>query len=170
MPFSEKDKEIMKFALEEAKSTLEHGNFPIGAALTINGDLVGVGRNLLYTKEDWYSHAENSLIQSYSKLIREETKKGSLVELFSTLEPCLMCFGTSLLHRIPRVVFACPDPYGGVINLDKNNFPLVYRDRWPKIEGGLLAKDSQGLMINFLEGKNTKIFNEMLGAYRNMKI
>ncbi len=170
MPFSEKDKEIMKFALGEAKSTLKYGNFPIGAALTINGDLVGVGRNLLYTNKDWHSHAENNLIQSHSKLIREETKKGSLVELFSTIEPCLMCFGTSLLHRIPRVVFACLDPYGGITNLDKNNFPAVYRERWPKIEGGLLAKDSQGLMINFLESKNTKIFNEMLGKYMNLKI
>ncbi len=170
MSFSDKDKEIMGFALEEAKSTLKDGNFPIGAALTINDNLIGVGRNLLHTNEDWYSHAENNLIQKYSKLIMDETKKGSRVELFSTIEPCLMCFGTSLLHRIPRVVFACPDPHGGIATLEKNNFPLVYRDRWPKIERGLLAKDSQELMINFLEGKDTKIFNQMLSAYRNMKI
>jgi tRNA(adenine34) deaminase len=170
MSFSNRDKEIMSFALEEAKSTLKEGNFPIGAALTINGNLIDVGRNLLYVNEDWYSHAENNLIQKYSRLIREETKKSSRVELFSTIEPCLMCFGTALLHRIPRVVFACPDPHGGIVTLEKDNFPLAYRKRWPKIEGGLLAKDSRDLMINFLEGKNTKIFNQMISAYRNIKI
>lgn len=170
MSFSDRDKEIMGLALEEAKLTLDSGNFPIGAALAINGDLVSVGRNLLHTNGDWYSHAENNLIQKSSKLILEETKKGSLVELFSTLEPCFMCVGTSLLHRIPRIVFACPDPYGGVASLDKNNFPIFYRDRWPKVEGGLLAKDSYNLMINFLESKNTAEFKEILEVYRNISL
>lgn len=170
MFFSDKDKEIMSIALDEAKLTLAQGNFPIGAALIINNDLIDIGRNLLYTNGDWYSHAENQLIQKYSKLILEETKKGSLIELFSTLEPCFMCFGTSLLHRIPRIVFGCSDPYGGIANLDSNNFPIFYKNRWPKIEGGLLEKESYNLMVDFLKSKNTPEFNEILEVYQNMKI
>ena len=170
MAFSNKDKEIMNLALAEAKLTGSKGNFPIAAALAINGDLVDLGKNLLHTEGNWYSHAENTLIQKNSKLILEEKKKGSLVELFSTLEPCFMCFGTSLLHRIPRVVFACPDPYGGVASLNKGNFPVFYRNRWPQVEGGLLAKESYGLMMDFLRSKNTPEFKEILEVYERMKV
>jgi tRNA(adenine34) deaminase len=33
--------------------------------------------------------------------------------LYTTLEPCLMCMGAILLHRIGRVLYGAADPYGG---------------------------------------------------------
>ncbi len=170
MFFSQKDKKIMSLALNEAKEAGKQGNFPIGGALAINGNLVDVGRNQLYTNRDWYSHAENRLIGKYSKLILEEKKKGSLIELYSTLEPCFMCFGTSLLHRIPKITFGCPDPYGGVANLNPDNFPIFYKDRWPEIRSGLMAKESYGLLLSFFANKNTPEFKEMFNTYKNLKI
>jgi tRNA(adenine34) deaminase len=127
-------------------------------------------RNSKYTDENRCSHAENTLIQNYSNQILKETKKGSLIELFSTLEPCFMCFGTSILNRISRIVFACPDPYGGVTNLDKNDFHLFYQKRWPQINGGLFKKNSYDLMIKFLESENTPKLNKILKAYKKMNI
>ena len=47
MAFSNKDKEIMNLALAEAKLTGSKGNFPIAAALAINGDLVDLGKKML---------------------------------------------------------------------------------------------------------------------------
>jgi tRNA(adenine34) deaminase len=170
MLFSKKDREIMSLALKEAEKAGKEGNFPIGSALTINENLIDVGRNQLYINGDWYSHAENRLIEKYSKLIMEEKKKGSSIELYSTLEPCFMCFGVSLLHRIPKITFGCPDPYGGVASLDKNNFPVFYRDRWPEIRSGFMAKESYGLLISFFASKNTKEFREMFNTYKNLKL
>ena len=40
MPFSEKDREIMSLALKEAEEAGKQGNFPIGGALAINGNLI----------------------------------------------------------------------------------------------------------------------------------
>jgi len=170
MYFSEKDKEIMSLALREAEEAGKQGNFPIGGALAINGNLVDVGRNQLYTNGDWYSHAENRLMEKYSKLILEETKKGSSIELYTTLEPCFMCFGTSLLHRIPKITFGCPDPYGGVASLNKDNFPIFYKDRWPEIRSGLFAKESYNLLVDFFASKDTPEFREMFNTYKNLKI
>lgn len=90
--------------------------------------------------------------------------------MYSTLEPCFMCFGTSLLHRIPKITFGCSDPYGGVTNLDKDNFPIFYRDRWPEIRGGLMAKESYDLLLSFFASKNTKEFREMFNTYKNLKL
>lgn len=169
MNFSRRDTEIMGLALEEAKIAGEQGNFPIGAALIIDNQLIGIGKNQLYTADNWYSHAENELIRKYSTTIRNEYKKGSKIELFSTLEPCCMCFGTILLHRIPRVVYGCPDPYGGVASLDNSSFPIFYKNRWPTIEGGLLAEESYSLLVSFFERENTSEFNEILDTYKKIK-
>lgn len=170
MLFSEKDNEIMSLALNEAKKAGKQGNFPIGSALAINGEVIDVGRNQLHVNRDWYSHAENRLIEKYSKLILEEKKKESSIELYSTLEPCFMCFGTSLLHRISRITFGCHDPYGGVANLNKDNFPIFYRDRWPEIRRGLFAEESYNLLLNFFASKNTPEFREIFNTYKNLKI
>ncbi len=170
MNFSEQDKGIMKFALNEAKEAGRQGNFPIGGALAINNNLIDVGRNQLRSNNDWYSHAENKLIEKYSGLIRDESKKGSKIELYSTLEPCFMCFGTSLLHRIPRIIFGCPDPYGGIASLDKNNFPIFYSKRWPEVKGGLFAKESYDLLLFFFKSKNTSEFKEMFNIYKTLNI
>lgn len=170
MLFSEKDREIMLLALREAEEAGKQGNFPIGSALAINGHLVDIGKNQLHINGDWYSHAENRLIEKHSKLIMEEKKKGSSIELYCTLEPCLMCFGTSLLHRIPKITFGCPDPYGGVASLDKRFFPVFYRDRWPEIRSGLMAKESYNLLLSFFARKNTKEFREIFNTYKHLKI
>lgn len=170
MIFSKKDKKIMTLALDEAREAGKQGNFPIGCALTINGNLVDVGRNQLYVNKDWCSHAENKLIEKYSTLIMNERENESLIEIYSTLEPCFMCFGTSLLHRIQKITFSCPDPYGGVAGLDKENFPIFYYNRWPEIRKGLFAKESYDLLISFFASKNTKEFREMFNTYKNLKL
>ena len=170
MSFSKKDKKIMALALNEARETGKQGNFPIGCALAINGDLIDVGRNQLHTNRDWYSHAENRLIERYSTLILKERKKGSLIEVYSTLEPCFMCFGTSLLHRIQKITFGCPDPYGGVASLDKENFPIFYCNRWPEIRKGLFARESYDMLLSFFASKNTQEFREMFNTYKNLKL
>jgi tRNA(adenine34) deaminase len=36
---------------------------------------------------------------------------------YTTLEPCVMCFGAVVLHRIGRVVFGAKDPRGGALAL-----------------------------------------------------
>ena len=170
MFFSQKDKEIMSLALNEAREAGRQGNFPIGGALAINGNPIDTGRNQLYVNGDWYSHAENRLIEKHSKLILEEIKNGSSIELYTTLEPCFMCFGTSLLHRIPKITFGCPDPYGGVASLNKDNFPIFYKDRWPEIRSGLFAKESYDLLLSFFASKDTQEFREMFNTYKNLKI
>lgn len=160
----------MALALNEAREAGKQGNFPIGSALTINGNVVDVGRNRVYSNGDWYSHAENRLIEKYSKLILNEREKGSSIELYSTLEPCFMCFGTSLLHRIPKITFGCSDPYGGVASLKKDGFPIFYKDRWPEIRGGLFEKESYNLLLSFFASKKTEEFREMFNIYRNLEL
>ncbi len=169
MGFSDKDKEVMIIALNEAKKALDNGDYPVGAVIVINGKVVDKTRNSLYSGKDWVSHAESNLIRRCSSTIKKEIKSNnSKVELFTTLEPCLMCLGSAILNRISRIVFSCPDPHGGATNLDKQSLSDWYNRKWPDIEGGLFKDESYELMINFMKKQNTDSWNRILKLYEEM--
>lgn len=165
--FSDKDKHFMKIALEEAKAALENGDYPIGAVLVIDGEIVGKKRNKAYSNGDWASHAELSLIKENSNIIKEKVKKNnSKVELFTTLEPCLMCLGASVFHRVSRIVFACHDPNAGASNIDPKNLTRFVAGIWPKIESGLYKEESYDMMVQFVKSKNWQDDFELLEEMR----
>jgi len=105
-----RDKKYMKIALDEARKSMQEGNLPIGAVLLINDEVIGTGRNNQVNNSDYFSHAESMLIGRNASRIKDASKLGQKIELFTTLEPCLMCFGTSVHNRVSRIVYACKDP------------------------------------------------------------
>lgn len=167
MTFSTKDHEFMHIALKEAKKALDNGDYPIGAVLVINEELVATHKNSVYSEENWISHAETNIIRDNSSRIKKAIKNDKAkVELYTTLEPCLMCLGSAILHRISRIIYACPDPHGGAKSLDVSKLSDWYNKKWPTIEGNLLKDESYNMLINFMKGKENwqsilKLFLEM---------
>jgi len=73
---------------------------PIGSVLAdAAGRIVARGHNLRVQTGDPTAHAEVVCIRNAGR--RRDWPQLTLV---STLSPCIMCTGTSLLFRIPRVV------------------------------------------------------------------
>lgn len=166
MEFSQEDRDFMKIAIDEAKMALEEGNFPVGAVLVVDGKVVGQGRNSIRSSKDWASHAEMSLLFKNSSLIKESVKNNnSVVTLYTSLEPCLMCFGTLVLHRITRVVYACDDPFTGGTNISVTELPVGYKRMWPRLIGGLMKEDSRKLVMAFMENENDPKWKEALELY-----
>lgn len=159
----------MKLALEEAKIALDNGDYPVGAVLVIDGEVVGKKRNHSRSIGNRAMHAELSLIKENSDKIVEKTRNGSKAELYVTLEPCLMCLGAAALHNISRIVFACPDPHGGATKLNSNTLSDWYVRHWPKIKGGLLKEESHELLIKFMKSKNTETWNRILSLFEQMR-
>ena len=94
------DHELLEYAIAEARAGLEEGGIPIGSALVDeNGDVVARGHNLRVQTGDPTAHAEVACIRNAGR--RRDWRKLTLV---STLSPCVMCTGTSLLFQIPRVI------------------------------------------------------------------
>jgi tRNA(adenine34) deaminase len=69
--------------------------------------------------------------------------------LYVTLEPCPMCAGAIVLARVPRVVYAAPDPKAGAAGsvLDVLADPRL--NHRAAVAGGLLAEHSAGLLREF---------------------
>src|SRR5438477_7259707 len=91
---------LLLAALAEANAGLREGGLPIGSVLVDrNGDIVARGYNLRVQTGDPTAHAETVCIRNAGR--RRDWGELTLV---STLSPCIMCTGTALLYRIPRVI------------------------------------------------------------------
>ena len=87
-------------AIAEAEAGWEQGGIPIGSALLDDqARVVASGHNMRVQSGDPTAHAEVSCIRNAGR--RRDWRTLTLV---STLSPCSMCSGTSILFKIPRVV------------------------------------------------------------------
>ena len=88
-------------ALEEARLGLAEGGIPIGSVLVIDGRIVGRGHNRRVQRSSAVLHAEMDCLENAGRLGAGDYRRATL---YSTLSPCDMCTGATLLYAIPRVV------------------------------------------------------------------
>ena len=94
------DRELLREALAEARLSLREGGLPIGSVLAdAAGRVLARGHNLRVQTGDPTAHAEVACLRNAGR--RRDWHE---LPLGSTLSPCIMCTGTALLFRIPRVV------------------------------------------------------------------
>jgi creatinine deaminase len=92
---------FMQAAIDEARAGLAEGGIPIGSVLVIDGRIAGRGHNRRVQQGSAILHAEMDAIENAGRLKAGDYRRAVL---YSTLSPCDMCSGTTLLYRIPRVV------------------------------------------------------------------
>lgn len=93
--------DYMRAALDEAKKGCAAGGVPIGAVLVIDNEIVGRGHNQRVQKGSATLHAEMDCLENAGRLSAAEYQRSIL---YSTLSPCDMCSGASLLYGIPKIV------------------------------------------------------------------
>lgn len=90
----------MQVAIHEAEQGLEKNGLPIDSVLANSKDhIVDRGHNRRVQDNDPTAHAEIVYIRN-AGCRRDWTN----LTLVSTLSPCIMCTGTALLYKIPRIV------------------------------------------------------------------
>lgn len=92
---------FLQEALNEAEQGMAEGGIPIGSVLVIDGEIVGRGHNRRVQRGSAILHAEMDCFENAGRLSPREYARATL---YSTLSPCDMCSGTSLLYKIPRIV------------------------------------------------------------------
>lgn len=95
------DAQFLQAAIAEARVGLAEGGIPIGSALVIDGQIVGRGHNRRVQRGSAILHAEMDAVENAGRLTASDYRRAVL---YSTLSPCDMCSGMSLLYRIPRIV------------------------------------------------------------------
>ena len=151
MSWAESDVAQMQAALAEAEKGGDAGEVPVGAVVTIDGEIVGRGHNTTITAHDPSGHAEIVALRAAASAKGNHRLPGAT--LYVTLEPCAMCMGAIAQARISRLVFGAYDPKAGaagsVIDLTDSK-ALNHRF---EINGGVLADECAGLLREFFEAR-----------------
>ena len=101
---------LMAAALDQARTALDAGDAPIGAAVgRADGTVVAVGRNRASTEGDRLRHAETDAL--HALLAAGEPDDGLV--LATTLEPCAMCLGAMTEAGVHAAVYALEAPPNG---------------------------------------------------------
>ena len=97
---------FMKIALEETESGIKNNEGgPFGCVIVKNGIIVGQGHNQVVMRKDPTCHGEVMAIRDACKNL--DTFDLSECELYTTGEPCPMCFGAILWSNIAKVYYGC---------------------------------------------------------------
>jgi guanine deaminase len=97
------DRKYMEMAVREARKnlrTLDGG--PFGAAIVRDGAVLAVARNTVL-RNDATAHAEVNAIRKACRKVGSFDLSGSVV--YSTTEPCPMCFSAVHWARIGTIVY-----------------------------------------------------------------
>lgn len=122
------DTKYLKEAIQKSREAIKKGGFPVGALIVKNNNIISFGLSNGKIKKDATLHAEIDAIRKASKKLNSRNLPNTT--LYSSLEPCLMCFSATYWAYIPRIVYACRKKkvsrmhYEGTQNLDiinKNN-------------------------------------------------
>jgi cytosine deaminase len=141
--------QLLAEALAEARAGLAQGGLPIGSVLAdASGHIVARGHNLRVQTGDPTAHAETVCLRNAGR--RRDWPDLTLV---STLSPCIMCTGTALLYRIPRVVIGENQNFLGAEDL--------FRQRGVKLTV-LNDPDCIALMRDFIQN-HPDLWNEDIG-------
>jgi cytosine deaminase len=106
---------FMRRAYELALKSYREGGCPIGAVIVDeSGTILGEGHNNLVQEGNPILHGEMSAMRAAGRMVSRRH-----VTLYTTLSPCLMCTGTILQFKIPRVII------GDSVNSGPGNVPLL---------------------------------------------
>ncbi len=146
---------FMEKALNEARKALRVGEFPVGCVIVHEDRVLVTGRrrHSMAERHNELDHAEmlalRRLVGLGGKIDREK------VTLFSTLEPCLMCYSALIINGIRRIVYAFEDVLGGGTGLELKNLSPFYKGM--KIE----------VVPDVLRGKSLALFKEFFSDPHN---
>ncbi|MFC1570225.1 nucleoside deaminase [Candidatus Omnitrophota bacterium] len=98
------NKEFMSQAIEEAYSGVKAGDGgPFGVVIVKSGEVIARAHNTVLRDNDPTRHAEINAIQEASK--KKGTYDLSGLEIYSTTEPCPMCFSAVHWAKIDRLIY-----------------------------------------------------------------
>ena len=140
----------MRFALEQARLAAESGEVPIGAVAVAGGEVVGRGFNRPIGAVDPTAHAEILAVRGAARAIGNYRLTG--VDLYVTLEPCLMCVGALVHARVARVIFGAREPKTGALVSTLQALDIsTLNHRFEIVEGVLEAECREIVQAFFLD-------------------
>lgn len=159
------DEKFMRLALAEAEAALAAGEFPVGCVLVADGEVVATGARTNSTVE--FSELDHAEIVALRALQRARPEiELSRVTVYSTMEPCLMCYATLIVNNVRRLIYGYEDVMGGGTNLQLEALAPLYSSLMMDITGKVLRQESLRLFQRFFSSAdNAYLQGTLLADY-----
>jgi len=100
------ERKYMRAALHKALQGVRQGQTPFGACIVKGARIIACAHNRVWRANDITAHAEVIAIRQACKKLNTIDLSGCV--LYSTCEPCPMCFSAAHWARIKKIVYgAC---------------------------------------------------------------
>jgi len=143
--------EFLRAAIDEARQGLAEGGIPIGSVVVHDGKIVGRGHNRRVQQGSTILHGEMDALERTG---RKPASFYRACTLYTTLSPCPMCSGATVLYKIPKVVIG-------------ENKSFLGEEQWLKSHGVevTVLQDAEciGLMREFME-RHPQLWAEDIGV------
>ena len=145
------DRKYMAQAIELMRKAgvVEKTGGPFGAVIVRGGEILAATGNSVLRDNDPSAHAEVNAIRAACKKIGAPNLKGAT--LFSSCEPCPMCYSTAYWARVDRIYYAASwSDYADLFD-DSNisqDMKRPYAQRTVRIEQ-LMRSDAQQVWLEY---------------------
>jgi tRNA(adenine34) deaminase len=150
----------MKEALREAAKALDAGEFPVGCVMVSENEIIARGHRL-NSRESETNELDHSEIVTLRQVIEQHPEKDiSSITVYSTMEPCLMCYATLLLNGVRKFVYGYEDLMGGGTGLDLYPLNPLYREMKVEVIPHVLRHESMELFKTFFSNPDNTYWQD----------
>lgn len=153
----EKEKAFMKEAIDLSVESVRTGGGPFGAVIVKDGKVIAKSSNSVTSDNDPTAHAEVNTIRAACKEL--DTFDLSGCEIYTSCEPCPMCFGAIYWARLDKIYYANTKADAKNIGFDDSfiyeEIELPHQKR--KIPNIQLSRDEALKAFNEWDNKEDKV-------------
>ncbi len=148
------DDKFMLLAIKEAEKAAFKDEVPVGCVIVKNGKILAKTHNLREKSNQVMAHAEMLALQKVNKKLKSWRIPD--VDVYVTLEPCIMCAGALIQARVANIYFGAYDFSGGAFGSSINVLEAKDINHHPVVEGGHLQEECSLLIKNYFKNKRLK--------------
>lgn len=142
---------VWQECFNEAWQSFQEGSRPIGAVVTnSNSEIIARGKSAAFngladciTSHNELAHAEINALLKLDNRIHTARQKYTL---FSTMEPCPLCFGAFYMSGIRNLEFAAKDKWAGSTNLKDATPYMSFKPI--KVTGPIIYLEQLSIVLN----------------------
>ena len=146
------DEHYMKLAIEKAREGMQAGQTPFGSCIVKDREVLTCVHNVVWQSTDITAHAEINAIRDTCQKLGSIDLSGCTI--YSTCEPCPMCFSACHWAKISRIVFGAR-----IEDARKAGFSelSISNDRMKELGGSPVQ-----LVAEFMRQENQAVFDEFV--------
>ncbi len=145
--------EKMKLVIDLAEEGMKQGELPIASIIYSGNDIIAQAYTTENASGRYLVHAELQALLvmdslKYSYKVRRE------MQLFTNLEPCMMCLGAIMHSFVGELYYSIESPTdGGVVWMEKTwaDYHTESSFKPPVVYKGILEKESRNLFKRYID-------------------